>query len=122
VVRTICWVKGLWFAATLAMMLGGCGGPDDWSSQSVPDEGPLVEAYLFLSEDGPARPDAVFDLPDVARRATKLTLRSLENHPMSARVSCDRSARLLVDGTNIYIRPDGRNPSKSHPAVDRPPG
>ena len=110
VVGIVWWAKAQTRWVTLAVILGGCAVQHTPTPQSVPSDGPLVEALVFLSADGPVHPDAVFDLPSVKRRATKLTLQSLETRPMSARVSCDGPARLLVDGEDRFVRPGGTQP------------
>lgn len=97
-------------AALLATLLMSCGVQEASRTQLVPPDGPLVEAYVFFSANGPQRPDAAFDLPSVPRRATKLVLQSLERHPMPARVTCDGPARLQIDGDDRFIRPGGRQP------------
>ena len=57
--------RELKLAAALSMLLAGCAAPDGGLPQAVPPEGPLIETYVVLSAEGPARPDAVFDLPSI---------------------------------------------------------
>ena len=91
VIRSVDSFVAFWLVAACAVLLGGCAVPKAPPTQSVPADGPLVEAHVFLSAAGPVRPDATFDLPSAPRRGTELVLRSLEYRPMAARMSCDGS-------------------------------
>lgn len=80
--------------AAVAFALSACSVPSAQPVAQLPPEGPRIELSLFTSADGPARADAVYDLPAVTNRETVVRLGSVSLRPMPARVVCDAPARL----------------------------
>ena len=97
----------IWPVPRLAAMLAlaACAVPAPAPPLAVPAEGPLVAATAVLSSAGPVHAGAIFDLPSAPRRATRLTLRSLEIGEMPARITCDGPAQLVAAAGNGNIRP-----------------
>ncbi len=106
--------------ALIGLLLAGCAPPEAAPPLTIPPEGPLVEANIFLSAEGPRDPEAVFDLPGVPRRATELTLHSLSPRPLAVKLGCDGPARLLLGNDNRFIRPHGTRAFTLPPRSEAP--
>ncbi len=108
--------------ALIGLLLAGCAAPKAEPPLAVPPEGPTIAVNVFLSAEGPRDPEAVFDLPSVPRRATEVTLHALGPRPLAAKLSCDGPARLLVDGENRFLRPQGTRAFTLPPRREAPAG
>lgn len=89
-------------------LVSGCALASREAETLAAPAGARLDAEVFLSANGPDRPDARFDLPWMGARETVVALRSTAPGAMPAAVSCDGSARLRFEGPGdpgLFLRP-----------------